>query len=47
MEGANLWQAFVYYLIRLVMYAAVAAAGIVAGIKLRKMKNKKEEEQTN
>lgn len=43
MEGATILEAFGYYLIRLVMFTAVAAAGIAAGIKLRKAKNKKEE----
>lgn len=42
MEGATVLQAFGYYLIRLVMFTAVAAAGIAGGIKLRKYKNKKE-----
>lgn len=41
MEGATILQAFGYYLIRLVMFTAVAAAGIAAGIKLRKHKNEK------
>ena len=45
MEGATVLQAFGYYLIRLVMFTAVAAAGIAAGIKLRKYKNKKTNEQ--
>lgn len=43
MEGATVLQAFGYYLIRLVMFGAVAAAGIAAGIKLRKNKNAKED----
>lgn len=43
MEGATILEAFGYYLIRLVMFTAVAAVGIAAGIKLRKAKNKKEE----
>lgn len=43
MEGATILQAFGYYLIRIVMFTAVAAAGIAAGIKLRKTKNAKEE----
>lgn len=34
-----------YYVIRLVMFTAVAAAGIAIGIKLRKSKNAKEEQQ--
>lgn len=37
--------AFGYYLIRLVMFTAVAAAGIAIGIKIRKAKNQKEELQ--
>lgn len=45
MEGATVLQAFGYYLIRLVMFTSVAAAGIAAGIKLRKYKNKKTNEQ--
>lgn len=43
MEGATVLEAFGYYLIRIVMFTAVAAAGIAAGIKLRKAKNAKEE----
>lgn len=43
MEGATVLQAFGYYLIRLVIFTAVAAAGIAAGIKLRKHKNEKEQ----
>lgn len=43
MEGATILQAFGYYLIRLVMFTAVAAVGIAAGIKLRKNKNAKED----
>ena len=39
----DLFQAFVYYLIRLVEFGAVAALGIGIGIKLRKRKNKKAE----
>lgn len=35
------------YLIRLVMYTAVAAAGIAVGIKLRKAKNAKQEQEEN
>lgn len=42
----ELFGASVYYLIRLVMYTAVAAAGIAIGIKIRKTKNAKEEQQT-
>lgn len=41
MEGATILQAFAYYLIRLVMFGAVAACGIALGIKLRKVKNAK------
>lgn len=43
MEGATILQAFGYYLIRLVMFTAVAAAGIAVGIKMRKNKNAKED----
>lgn len=43
MEGATVLQALGYYLIRLVMFTAVAAVGITAGIKLRKNKNAKED----
>lgn len=35
------------YLIRLVMFTAVAAAGIAVGIKLRKAKNAKQEQEEN
>ena len=41
----ELLGAFGYYLIRLVMYTAVAAAGSAIGIKVRKAKNAKEEQQ--
>lgn len=41
----ELLGAFGYYLIRLVMFTAVAAAGIAIGIKVRKVKNAKEEQQ--
>lgn len=40
-----LLEAFRDYLIRLVMFTAVAAAGIAIGIKARKVKNAKEEQQ--
>ena len=43
MGDAEIWQAAVYYLIRLVEFSAVAAAGIAIGIKLRKRKNAKQE----
>lgn len=43
----TLWQAFVYYLIRLVMFGAVAAGGIAVGIQLRKRKNAKEQLSEN
>lgn len=39
-------EALGYYLIRLVMFGATAAAGIAFGIKLRKNKNAKEEANT-
>ncbi|MCH5252324.1 MAG: hypothetical protein J1F22_05060 [Lachnospiraceae bacterium] len=35
------WSAFVYYLIRLVIFTAVAALGITLGIKFRRHKNEK------
>ena len=41
-----IWQAAVYYLIRLVMFSVVAGAGIAIGIKLRKKKNEKLEAET-
>lgn len=40
----TLCQAFVYYLIRLVMYTAVAAGGIALGIRFRKIKDQKEQQ---
>ena len=43
MGEPEIWQAFVYYLIRLVEFSAVAALGIGIGIKLRKKKNEKVE----
>jgi len=43
MQGANIPEAIIYYLIRLVMFTVVAAVGIAAGIKLRKYKNEKEQ----
>ena len=43
MQGSTVPEALIYYLIRLVMFAGVAAAGIAAGIKLRKYKNQKEQ----
>lgn len=46
MQELTLWQGVVYYLIRLVMYGVVAAAGIAAGIWFRKRKIKKEEQQS-
>ncbi|MBR6228537.1 MAG: hypothetical protein IKQ97_02260 [Eubacterium sp.] len=45
MQEPEIWQALVYYLIRLVEFSAVAAAGIAIGIGLRKKKNKKAEAQ--
>ena len=39
-------EALGYYLIRLFMFGATAAAGIAGGIKLRKNKNAKEEANT-
>ncbi len=35
--------AFVYYLIRLVIFTAVAALGIALGIKFRRYKNEKDQ----
>ena len=46
MEEPMIWQAAVYYLIRLVMFSVVAGAGIAIGIKLRKKKNEKLEAET-
>lgn len=43
MQEPEIWQAAVYYLIRLVMFSAVAGIGIAIGIKLRKRKNRKQE----
>ena len=43
MEGATIIEAFRDYLIRFVMFSAVAAIGIAAGSKLRKAKKAKEE----
>lgn len=43
MGDAEIWQAALYYLIRLAMFGAVAGLGIFIGIKLRKNKNKKAE----
>ena len=40
---AEIWQAAIYYLIRLVMFSAVAGLGIGIGIFLRKRKNAKQE----
>ena len=37
----TLFEAFGYYIIRLVLYVAVAAGGIAIGIHLRKSKNVK------
>jgi hypothetical protein len=39
-------EAFIYYLIRLVMFTAVAALGIALGIALRKRKNAQQETLT-
>lgn len=35
----GLGTAFMYYLVRIVMFGAVAAIGVALGIKLRKKKN--------
>lgn len=37
-----IWSEIVYYVGRLVLFAAVAAMGIALGIRFRKKKNKKE-----
>ena len=37
----TLFEAFGYYIIRLVLYVVVAAGGIAIGIRLRKSKNAK------
>ena len=47
MQELTLAQAFIYYLIRLVMFGAVAAGGIAIGIQLRKRKNAKEQLSEN
>ena len=47
MGDVEIWQAAVYYLIRLVEYSLVAAAGIAIGIKLRKKKNAKQEAEAS
>ena len=36
-----LGEAFLYYGVRLILFAAVAGAGILAGIKIRKAKDAK------
>ncbi len=41
----GLGSAYAGYLIKIIMYAAVAAIGITLGIKLRKNKNKKQSEK--
>ncbi len=41
----GLGSAYASYLVKIVMYAAVAAAGIYIGIRLRKNKNKKQSEE--
>lgn len=43
MGELTLAQAFIYYLIRLIMFGVVAAGGIAIGIQLRKKKNEKEQ----
>ncbi len=37
----SLGEAFVYYGVRLIIFAVVAGAGIAAGIRIRKNKNAK------
>lgn len=41
----SLPAAYVYYIIRIIMYTAVAALGIYLGIRLRKKKNAEENEK--
>ena len=41
----TLFQAFVYYIVRLALYAAVAAGGIAIGIRWRRNKNAKTNEE--
>ena len=41
----TLFQAFVYYILRLALYAAVAAGGIAIGIRWRRHKNAKTNEE--
>ncbi len=41
----GLGSAYASYLVKIIMYTAVAAIGIFAGIKLRKNKNKKQSEE--
>ena len=41
----TLLQSFVYYFVRLVLYAAVAAGGIAIGIRWRRHKNAKTNEE--
>lgn len=40
----TLVEAIVYYVVRLVIFSAVAAGGIALGIKFRKRKNQKQQE---
>ena len=44
MPANTVGEAFIYYGIRLVVFTAVAASGISAGIKLRRNKDKKQAE---
>ena len=41
----TLFQAFVYYIVCLALYAAVAAGGIAIGIRWRRHKNAKTNEE--
>ncbi len=41
----TLFEAFGYYIVRLVLYVAVAAGGIAFGIRWRKHKNAKTNEE--
>ena len=41
MTPETLGEAFLYYGVRLIVFAVVAGAGIAAGIRIRKTKNEK------
>lgn len=42
--AGNLMQGYMSYIVKFVLYAAVAAIGITIGIRLRKKKNSRESE---